>query len=595
VVLDVGRWHLECEVLFYPGHIVGKHEELRGLQLGSQLPDGTTVIVFGTETVELPDDGIRNVIPPPHMEADGVGQLHPGEQLPVAVGRRSLHREFLADRRRDILEIAVRLPIAVQAMAIGKREDGRIKSEGTFSYEARNQSQRMGDRYQHSRTSPTDHLPDRCDIGVDVQPIQGIGPQPVGRVETEVELERHSQSQRQPSSSRILEELIPEAVFELNNDHAVLIRLKASRWDRDEHTGHVLWPVKPTARTCLQRAILSPILANVDTTPRILGKSAVIDMVSRHASTPSDDLRLGHQGSYNLRDGTLFCSFQSGFFSTCSVTLWHIAEVLKRTGEMPQRIDFSRAFRWFRNAQQTSDASDMYPLFFSPGAIDATRGLTWLPRVRYHGLYCWIDYRRFNLVMQRYFQPSEKAREFQSKWIARYSIDPAKTIAVIYRGTDKGTELALASPLAYVDQARTILERHPDFRILIQTDELAVRELFVDKFGSKCFFIEDMPVSRHGVVVHELDDASLQRDRGEFGVMLVAATELLSRAAFVVNHTGNLALWVCLWRGHSRGVVQFDSTGGLVDFGNIGFYLRQGRHLANRAWRRLLPQRAGRP
>ena len=79
VVLDVGRWHLECEVLFYPGHVIGKYEERRGSQLGSQLPDGTTVVVFGTEAMELPDDGIRNVIPPPHMEADGVGLPHPGE------------------------------------------------------------------------------------------------------------------------------------------------------------------------------------------------------------------------------------------------------------------------------------------------------------------------------------------------------------------------------------------------------------------------------------------------------------------------------------------------------------------------------------
>jgi hypothetical protein len=318
-------------------------------------------------------------------------------------------------------------------------------------------------------------------------------------------------------------------------------------------------------------------------------------MVSRRESTPSGSLLLSHTGRYEFRDGTLFCGHQSGFFSTCSVTLWNLAEVLERTGEMPRRIDFSRAFRWFRNAQQTRDESDLYPLFFSPGPIDATRGLTRLPRVRYHGLYCWIDYRRFSLVMRRYFQPSDKARTFQSKWIARYDIDPAKTIAVVYRGTDKSTELTLASPRAYVDQARQILERHPDFRVLIQTDEVAVRDLFVEEFGSRCFFIEDMPVSRQGIVVHELDDASLQRDRGEFGVMLVAVTELLSRVAFVVNHTGNLALWVCLWRGHSRGVVQFDSTGGLVNFGSVGFYLRQGRHLAHRAWRRLVPQRASRP
>ncbi len=318
-------------------------------------------------------------------------------------------------------------------------------------------------------------------------------------------------------------------------------------------------------------------------------------MLSRHASTPLANIPLSRKGSYNRRDGTLFCGYQSGFFSTCTVALWNIAEVLEKTGDMPRRIDFSQAFRWFRNAQQTRDASDMYPLFFSPGAIDATKGLTRLPRVRYHGLYCWIDYRRLGLVMRRYFQPSENARAFQSKWIARYDIEPARTIAVVYRGTDKSTELTLASPLAYVDQAKKILERHPDFRILIQTDELAVRDLFVEAFGSRCFFIEDMPVSRHGVVVHELDDAALQLDRGEFGVMLVAVTELLSRAAYVVNHTGNLALWVCLWRGHSRGIVQFDSTGGLVDFGSVRFYLRQGRHLAERAWRRLVPQRSSQP
>ena len=58
MVLDVGRWHLKGEVLFYPGHVVGKYEEFRGLQLGSQLLDGTSVIVFGTEAVELPDDRI---------------------------------------------------------------------------------------------------------------------------------------------------------------------------------------------------------------------------------------------------------------------------------------------------------------------------------------------------------------------------------------------------------------------------------------------------------------------------------------------------------------------------------------------------------
>ena len=36
-------------------------------------------------------------------------------------------------------------------------------------------------------------------------------------------------------------------------------------------------------------------------------------------------------------------------------------------------------------------------------------------------------------------------------------------------------------------------------------------------------------------------------------------------------------------------------AGGLVDFGSVNFYLRQGRHLAERAWRRLVPQRLSQP
>ncbi len=90
----------------------------------------------------------------------------------------------------------------------------------------------MGDRHQQSRPPPTDHLPGGRDTGIDAQPIQGIGSQSVGSVETEVKRERHAQRQRQSTSSRILEELIPKAVFELNNDHAGLAIRQACRWAR---------------------------------------------------------------------------------------------------------------------------------------------------------------------------------------------------------------------------------------------------------------------------------------------------------------------------------------------------------------------------
>jgi hypothetical protein len=302
-------------------------------------------------------------------------------------------------------------------------------------------------------------------------------------------------------------------------------------------------------------------------------------------------MELGDRGLYDIQDGTLVCRHDSGFFSICSVALRNVAEVLQRTGRLPRRIDFSRTFKAFRNTEQSRSAADMYPVFFAAGPAGSAAEASRLPRVKHHGLYQRIDHRAFAPVLRRYFQPSPHARAIQSQWIDRYRIEPGRTIAVVYRGTDKGTEVALASPEAYVEQTRAILGRHPDFRILIQTDELAVRDLFVGEFGSRCFFIEDLPVSGGRVVVHDLDDAALGLDRGEWGVMLVAVTELLSRMAHVVNHTGNMALWICLWRGHCRGVAQFAQSGRLVDFGSPAFYLHHGHYLARRAWRRLITRR----
>jgi hypothetical protein len=324
-------------------------------------------------------------------------------------------------------------------------------------------------------------------------------------------------------------------------------------------------------------------------------------MMTHQATRPADSpvlagmmlgaMVLGDKGLYDAHDGTLACGHDAGFFSICSVALRNIAEVLQRTGSLPRRMDFSRTFRAFRNAGQSRDALDMYPVFFLPGPADSAAELRRLPRVKHHGLYQRIDYRAFAPVLRRYFQPSAQARTIQARWIDRYRIEPGKTIAVIYRGTDKHTEVAIARPEAYVEQTRVILGRHPDFRILIQTDERSVRDLFLATFGSRCFFIDDMPVSDGGVAVHDLDDAVLGLDRGEWGVMLVALTELLSRMAHVVNHTGNMALWVCLWRGHCRDVVQFAQSGRKVDFGSPGFYLQHGSYLARRAWRRLSTRR----
>lgn len=314
-----------------------------------------------------------------------------------------------------------------------------------------------------------------------------------------------------------------------------------------------------------------------------LSSAALLDSASRGAR-----LALSWRGQYDPAARTLYCGHSAGFFSSCCVTLWNLQETQQAGQAPPDRIDFSQAFASFRNPEQLQRKTDLYPLFFRPDLARALVGR--LPRVDHHGIYRFLDYVRINPAMARYFRPSERAELLRDDLRRKYRIDPATTLAVVYRGTDKGTEVRVAPPEAYLAQARKLLIRNPGFRVWIQTDERAVRSLFCREFGERCFYLDEMPVSSDGRVMHEQNDDTLQMDRSDFGVRLIAVTSLLAQCAVVVNHTGNMGLWLCLFRGHARGVWQFDDEGRVINPrlpGSLFGALRRFRIKALRKLRRL--------
>jgi hypothetical protein len=295
---------------------------------------------------------------------------------------------------------------------------------------------------------------------------------------------------------------------------------------------------------------------------------------------------LSWKGAYDRSERTLFVHHSSGFFSNCCVTLWNLREIQLAGEPLPLRIDYSGSFEFFRNAEQQAQRTDLYPLFFRPAverAVPAVR----LPFVEHHGQYAFLDYRRINPVIQRYFKPSAHALDIQARLKLRYRIDPARTLAVVYRGTDKKVELLQATPEAYLRLARRLLMQNPGYRLWIQTDERAVRDLFCEAFGERCFYLREMPVSSDGRVVHEQDDQALSMPRSEFGVQLVAVTHLLAQCDLVINHTGNMALWLCLFRGHGRGVWQFDDEGRAVNPQRPGAWFGAARRFWIKAVRRV--------
>lgn len=286
---------------------------------------------------------------------------------------------------------------------------------------------------------------------------------------------------------------------------------------------------------------------------------------------------------YDPEQDAIVCGHDSGFFSMCSVSLWNLADLQRFRRRFPSRIDYSLNFRAFRNAEQIRQKTDLYPVFFKPNPASSINPRRRLPYVAHHGIYGLLDYERVNPIVERFFRPSDRVLRVGAELTRRYQIIPAKTIAVVYRGTDKSTEVEVASPEAFLAITQEILNAHPGHRIWIQTDEWEVREMFVRTFADRCFYVQEMPVSRNGIVVHGQDDETLNMDRSEFGVLLVAVSSLLAQADVVVNHTGNMALWLCLFRGHARGVWQFDDEARVIEPAVPACYFAAMRRFTSKA------------
>ena len=108
-----------------------------------------------------------------------------------------------------------------------------------------------------------------------------------------------------------------------------------------------------------------------------------------------ENVALSWKGTYDPRQDALYCAHNAGFFSTCCVALWNLADLQRRCGgQLPARIDFSLAFRSFRNPEQLAQKTDLYPLFFRPGPAAQTRSIRTLPYVDHHGLYRFLNYAR---------------------------------------------------------------------------------------------------------------------------------------------------------------------------------------------------------
>lgn len=203
---------------------------------------------------------------------------------------------------------------------------------------------------------------------------------------------------------------------------------------------------------------------------------------------------------------------------------------------------------------------DLYPILFEVPHFSGPLSLELLTRVDPHRRYALSGLEKLSPFIQHWFTPSSEVQILSKLFESKYHLVSNKTIAVVYRGTDKHTEVQLSSVHNYIKLTRQLLAKYSDHRVLIQTDQLQVRDLFLSEFGERCFSFQEMPVSAGNSAVHSLSEVELGMSKLEFSKTFLAVSLLLSKCHLLVNHTGNTGLWLCLYRGSTKNMYQFDEN-----------------------------------
>ena len=255
----------------------------------------------------------------------------------------------------------------------------------------------------------------------------------------------------------------------------------------------------------------------------------------------------------------LDCMWNCGFYSNQTQAFLSTLILLSH-GIIPDKISYAMGFKRFK----ADPDRDIYPDFYQMDpnvAVQLLKTVT-LPdeNRKQFDLY---DFEYYNPIVKRFFSPSDVVLERKNALMSKYEIDPNETIAVLYRGTDKYTEVRLASPEAYLQAVQQVMQQTGPKKVLVQTDQTQVLNFFKQELGDMVVHFEETPstTGRDSMI------ATMEKDKGDMTDWMQwfdAALRVVADCSVVVNHTGNCGLWMNLYRGSTVNVFQFDQFGNVL-------------------------------
>jgi hypothetical protein len=243
-----------------------------------------------------------------------------------------------------------------------------------------------------------------------------------------------------------------------------------------------------------------------------------------------------------------------GFFSCCTIRLRKIIEFYNEHKTSPI-VDSSA--QWGKYKDKDGDVTHC---FFKTTGIHNHHKSKPLSIVSCETEEQFSDYNLINyedvaFFIQKYFTLSDDVIKFKQQFLRKYNINVKNTLAVIYRGNDKCIETQIPSHQEVIDKLTMMRKRHPKHKIIVQSDESELNDKILSKWPDIIMFNEIKTLSHNDHM--SVPDVVKQGEKTTQAQQFLAVLSIISECDKIILNSGNVALWVCLYRGHTKGVLQY--------------------------------------
>jgi hypothetical protein len=258
-----------------------------------------------------------------------------------------------------------------------------------------------------------------------------------------------------------------------------------------------------------------------------------------------------------FKDNKIYLCQTAGFFSCASVRLDAIIQYYNRFEKLPEAVDSTGQFCLYKRAGDHE--RDIALLYFCETAASNVVVMS-PPPVYFKENYQGYQYNTINFAsilpfVRNYFTPTAEILQAVDYIEKKYAINYKNTCVLFYRGLDKATEFVVPSYQQVFTHARKVAPAGA--RFLIQSDELDFIEAAMTDFGPDAFvFADESRVARRQI--GSVD--KMFYDRGEnfyYSQLFLAIVLVMAKCKHVLCNTGNISMWICLYRGGATNVHQY--------------------------------------